>query len=186
LRDFGATYNYTSVGRDKNYDIFVDLYSFKCAFKQPYILEVERHKNNIFVIKFYQKNHRDSLHRYSLLNTKKVKKGKTGVENALVIMNTIVKVIVDTYSKNKKASFAFMGAPTLVELKGDKNLDGTVPFTKRYNIYAIYVKRHFDPVDFDHFEISSSSSYMIRSKANTYLTIDKVNDFYEYYIENYC
>jgi hypothetical protein len=83
-----------------------------------------------------------------------------------------------------------MGAPTILELNKKKNikyinLDGTVRKTKRYNIYAIYVKRYFSPEYFEHIEIESSSCYMIKS-INSNLKTREVELFFEKYIEEYC
>ena len=187
----GKTLNYTSVGKDKSNNLITDLYSFRCLHNIRYIIEVEHHQNSIFIIKFFQKSHINSRKRYSLLNSKLtresyIKKGLNGSKNFLIILNTIIKVIIETYSHNKKASFGFMGAPTIIELSKKKNSDkinpdGTVRKTKRYNVYAIYVKRYFSPELFEHIEIESSSCYMIRS-INSNLKTKEVELFFQEYI----
>jgi len=88
-------------------------------------------------------------------------------------------------------SFGFMGAPTLKELnpKTSKkviNLDGTVAETKRFSTYSIYVKRYFSPEKFEHIEIPTSSSYLVKSRKNLELTTDKIEAFFEDYILDYC
>lgn len=186
-------FDYTHKGKSTVNGILEDIYSFKCLFKITYIVEVENHEYNIFIIKFYQKNHRDSKDRYSLLNTKKfLRQHKTsGAKNFLFILNTILQINIDIYKKNKKASFGFMGAPTRIELDPDKtdkiiNDDGTVKDTKRFNTYSIYVKRYFSPNNFEHIEMKSSSCYLIKSKSNDELTTVKIESFFEDYIYNYC
>ena len=191
----GETFDYNSVGKETFNNILTDLYSFKCLYKIRYIIEVEHHKNDIFIIKFFQKNHINSKKRYSLLNSKLIrenyiKKGLNGSKNFLIILNTIIKIIIDTYSSNKRASFGFMGAPTILELnqkKNSKNIneDGTVKETKRYNVYSIYVKRYFSPEIFEHIEIESSSCYMIRS-INSNLKTNEIELFFQEYIEEFC
>ncbi|MBE7689052.1 hypothetical protein F6A46_12555 [Tenacibaculum finnmarkense genomovar ulcerans] len=123
-------------------------------------------------------------------NKKSIRKGSNGAENFLTILNTVIKVVLDTYIKNKKSSFGFMGAPTKDEmnkkLNPEKiNSDGTVFNTKRYNTYGIFVNRYFSPEIFDHIQIESSSCYLIKSKESS-LTLENVQHFFEKYIEEYC
>lgn len=186
-------FEYTHKGKNKVRSIIEDIYTFKCSLNISYIVEVEHHPNDICIVKFYQKNHRYSNNRYSLLNTQGfLKRHKTkGVKNFLMILNTIIKINVDIYSANNNTSFGFMGAPTLKELdprtsKRVINVDGTVAMTKRFNTYSIYVKRYFSPEKFEHIEIPTSSSYLVKSRKNLDLTTDKIETFFENYIINYC
>lgn len=186
----GETFDFKSVGKSNINHIQTDLYTFKCLFNLAYILEVEHHPHDIYIIKFFQKNHKDSKNRYNLLNKKSIRKGSSGAKNFLIILNTVIRVILIIYSQNNKASFGFMGAPTTKELnknsnKQNINPDGTVIKTKRFNTYAIYVKRYFSPDKFEHIEIASSSSYLIKSKKSN-LNLKSVEDFFQDYIENYC
>lgn len=185
------TFSCKSVGKENNEVYYTDLYSFKCGFNQAYIVEVECHPNDIYIIKFFQKNHRDSKHRYCLLNRPSIRKGSSGARNFLMILNTVTKTILDTYSNNKMASFGFMGAPTLKELNPKKNKnrinqDGTVIKTKRFNTYGTYVKRYFNPNKFEHIEIETSSCYFLRNKKNSKLTTKSIETFFTNYIINYC
>ena len=185
----GNTFEYQFVGKEKYLDITVDLYHFKCLFNQTYILEVEIHIYNIYFIKFFKKNHRNSKNRYNLVNAPRLSKNPKAAENFLTILNTVVKVITTTYKNDKIASFGFIGAPTLRE-KSNKNKenineDGTVRDTKRMNIYSIFVKRYFDPAEFEHIEFPDSSCYLIKSVDNLELTIDKVEDFFNRYLYTY-
>ena len=123
----GKTLKYTFVGKSVFNGLTTDLYSFKCLYNSRYIIEVEYHKDSIFIIKFFQKNHINSKKRYSLLNSKLtkenyIKKGSNGSKNFLIILNTIIKIIIRTYSSNEKSSFGFMGAPTIIELNKKKIL----------------------------------------------------------------
>lgn len=181
---------YTSVGKELSAQIKIDLYSFKCLFNQHYIVEVEHHKYNILIIKYFQKNHKDSKRRYTLLNGSTIWKKPENPKNFLAILNTITKIMIDSYLADKKTSFGFMGAPTKQENshlnKVNVNSDGTVSNTKRYNIYSLYVKRYFAPTTFEHIEIPTSSCYIVKSKFNVSLTKDKVEVFFTDYINRYC
>lgn len=193
MSGLGKTFSYTNVGKNHVSSIAVDLYVFKCNFNQKYIIEVECHENDIYIIKFFKKSHRHSKNRYSLLNTKQFlrKNNTTGAKNFLMVLNTIIELILNIYKDNNMASFGFIGAPTTEELNpsiNDVNIneDGTVAKTKRYNVYGIYVKRYFDPSKFEHIELESSSGYLIKSKENLQLTTPKVEAFFEKYIIEYC
>ena len=186
-------FEYTHKGKKKVRSIIEDIYTFKCSLNVSYIVEVEQHPNDICIVKFYQKNHRLSNNRYSLLNSHEfLKRHKTrGVKNFLMILNTIIKINVDIYSTNNNMSFGFMGAPTLKELNPKTsnrviNVDGTVAMTKRFNTYSIYVKRYFSPEKFEHIEIPTSSSYLVKSRKNLKLTTDKIETFFENYVTEHC
>lgn len=186
----GQCFDYKPVGKNTINSLRTDLYTFKCLYKLAYIIEVEHHAHNIYIIKFFQKNHKDSKHRYSLLNIKSIRRGSTGARNFLIILNTVIKIILDIYTVDKASSFGFMGAPTKAELnlkinKSNINLDGTVAKTKRFNTYGIYVKRYFSPDRFEHIEIESSSSYLIKSKISQ-LKLKQVEKFFQNYVDAYC
>lgn len=188
----GDVLEYKAVGKDNQAKVETDLYTFKCTLNVKYILEVEHHPHDIFIIKFFQKNHRHSTNRYALLNTKRFLHRNTtnGAKNFLLILNTIISIIIELYLKNKNASFGFIGSPTKDELKKSNkeriNQDGTVVRTKRYNTYGIYVKRYFSPETFEHIELETSSSYLIKSRKNMQLTTEKVEGFFENYIIEFC
>lgn len=188
----GETLPYKPLGKDKNSLVRTDLYSFKCTLNITYIVEIEHHPNDVYIIKFFQKNHRFSKNRYSLLNTEGFLKrnGTNGARNFLIILNTVTSIIITIYKENKNASFGFIGSPTKRE-KGKENIenvnpDGTVANTKRYNTYGIYVKRYFSPDTFEHIEIETSSAYLIKNRRNLNLTTDRVESFFEDYIRDHC
>lgn len=186
----GTTLKYTSVGRNTNNNIRVDLYTFKCLFNQHYIAEVEHHKNDIYIIKYFQKNHKDSEQRYTLLNGNTLWGKPENPKNFLTILNTVTQIMIDTYYDEDNPSFGFMGAPTKKENsyinKSNINPDGTVSKTKRYNIYGLYVRRYFSPSLFEHIEIDSSSCYLLRNLKNNNLTKEKIENFFINYVVDYC
>lgn len=191
------TFSYHRTGTEKHLGINILTYSLKCDLNIHYIIEVEVHPNNIYIIKFSQKNHKDSENRYSLLNTKKFLESKktNGSKNFLYLLNTLVSISLEIYNNNNKACFGFIGSPTKEEknpnntsLKYNKNIniDGTVSETKRYNIYSIFIKRYFSPEVFEHIEIPTSSSYLLKSKKNITLSHEHIQDFFYNYFENFC
>lgn len=187
----GETFTYSHVGSQHDHNITTELYSFKCGFNQYYIVEIEHHKSDIHIIKFFQKNHRDSKYRYCLVNKPSIRKGSTGAKNFLMILNTVTKIIFKIVKYNTNASFGFMGAPTKKELNPKKstktiNEDGTVVNTKRFNTYSIYISRYFDPEIFKHVKLNTSSCYLIKKKSNTTLTTPNIEKFFANYISDYC
>ncbi|WP_304034689.1 hypothetical protein [Mesonia mobilis] len=189
----GRTFSYKNVGSSNETDVKTDLYTFKCNFNQHYIIEVENHAYNIFIIKFFKKNHKLSKRRYSLVNSKSfLRRNKTnGSKNFLMVLNTVMKIILDTYQVNRYSCFGFIGAPTKRELDSENNEenineDGTVANTKRFNIYGLYVKRYFSPSDFEHIELPTSSGYLIKSKENIHLTTPLIEEFFKNYINLHC
>lgn len=188
---------YYKTGTEKHNGITVFTYSLKCNFRIHYIIEVEKHSDSIFIIKFSQKNHRNSENRYSLLNTKRFLEShnSNGAKNFLTLLNTIIKIALDIYKKDNKACFGFIGSATLAEMNPNNtsikynkklNIDGTVSETKRYNIYSIFIKRYFSPFTFQHIEIPTSSSYLLKSKENLKVTDKYVQKFFADYFDNFC
>lgn len=189
----GTIFPYSYKGKSTYKGVTIELYTFRCGLNISYIVEVEEHPYQIFVIKFFQKNHRHSKNRYSLLNSERFlrRHNTRGVRNFLHILNTITDLIIKRiYKPNSLASFGFLGAPTKNELeeKNSKNInpDGTVVKTKRFNVYGMYVKRYFSPEKFEHIELETSSGYLIKSRSNLTLTTDKVEEFFDSYINEFC
>lgn len=187
-----SIFAYLHKGRDKNAPVPTEIYTFKCDLKITYIIEVEYHQHDIVILKFYQKNHRHSENRYSLLNSSKfLKRNHTnGASNFLKILNTITIIAIKIFQENRNLSIGFIGSPTNFEKSElnsqNINPDLTVAKTKRYNVYSIYVKRYFSPEQFDHVELETSSSYLLKSKNNKALTVGTIEEFFRDYINNYC
>jgi len=178
--------------------VLTSRYAFKCDLKIHYIVEIEHHDNSIYIIKFFQKNHRQSDNKYSLKNTLnflKVRK-TSGVKNFRKILRTVTNLSLEIYKKDENSCFAFMGAPTLGELDSKKhkhkkykskvNPDGTVRNTRRYKIYRTFVSNTFDPKDFVHYDILSSSCYLLKSPKNQLVTREYTEEFFKNYFINFA
>lgn len=184
--------DYTSVGKLTDKKFQTDLYSFKCTLNIYYVVEIEKFDNHVLIIKFFQKNHRDSDNKYSLTNTDKFIKlhGFNVARNFLIILHTVTKIVLDNYLDDNNCSFGFIGSPKKIELSSDnkinQNDDGTVKNTQRYRIYSSYLKRYFSPESFEHIDFPTSSAYLIKRRLNTTLTTREVELFFEQYIQEYC
>lgn len=188
----GTTVPYQSVGKQSHSEFVTHLYSFKCTLNVYYIVEVEKFNNDILIVKFFQKNHRDSDDKYSLTNTSKFLKlhNSNGTRNFLIILHTVTKIIIENHLNNDNYSFGFLGSPTKWEQTPENsinhNADGTIAMTQRYRIYGAYLKRYFSPTTFEHIEFPTSSAYLIKRIKNTSLTTNEIEIFFEEYIREYC
>ncbi len=185
-----SVYNCSYKGVRKLQGVDIDLYSFKCEFNHTYIVEVEKHRNDIYLIQFYLKSHTDSDDKFSLLIPSNSKKKKKGTKNFLIILNTLQDLIFSYLSRNPKASFGFIGARTLNFNKTRKalrtkeleveNADGTFENTQRFRIYTSYLKRSFSTEYFSHIEVKSISAYLLLNKKSDLTPNDGFNFFLEY------
>ncbi len=182
-------YNYIDLGIQNRIDNKAHLYRFKNIFNDNVIVEVFEYKHNVYAIKFYLKKHSLSQNKYFLTYDKKFLKRKratNGCKNLFFTLNTILNIAVNEILKNNtNASFGFMGAPKLSELQdldsGNVNDDGTIANTTRYRMYFLYVKRHFNPEEFEYIISKTSSIVLLRNNRYS----DKLTkDIAEKYIKN--
>lgn len=87
-------------GTSKNH-ICTKSYSFKGA-SSIYIIQIEYYDYDVYILKFYLKNHRDSKNKFNLLSED---------HDAQAVIRTVLDVAIDILeNENKDASFGFMGA----------------------------------------------------------------------------
>lgn len=164
----------------------LELYRFKNDFKQIYIVEIFHYEHNVYAVKFYLKNHSDSKRRYNLCYKKDFKEGlgyATGNSNFIKVLNTILSIVIDIIKKDKLASFGFMGAPRENEMDESLNAenineDCTVANTKRYKVYHLYVRKYFNPEDFEYIDSKTSSILLLRNNKNKDVLTEEVAEDY--------
>lgn len=164
----------------------LELYRFKNDFKDIYIVEVFHYENNVYAVKFYQKNHRDSKKRYNICYKSDFKNElgfKTGNSNFIKVLNTILAIVIEIIKRDKLASFGFLGAPREDEMNEDLNSnnineDCTVANTKRYKVYHLYVRKFFNPEDFEYIDSKTSSILLLRNNRNKEVLTEKVAEDY--------
>jgi len=164
---------YKIQGNQKNKEK-VQLYRFKNDFKDIYIVEIFQYDFSVYAVKFYIKNHRYSKNRYNICYKKEFKIGlgfQTGNANFIKVLNTILSIVVEILRKDGLASFGFMGAPKESESNPEINSaninpDCTVANTKRYRIYHLYIRKYFNPIDFEYIDSSTSSILLLRNNKN--------------------
>lgn len=184
-----SVYHYTYKGSNSINNLEIDLYTFKCQFNHTYIVEIEKHKRNIYIIQYYLKSHSDSKNKYSLIISKDSKRDKIGTKNFLIVLNTIQDLMFSYLSRNQKASFGFIGAESKNFNKSSvlktkkletKNEDGTIANTQRFRIYTNYIKRYFSAKYFKHIEIKTISSYLLLNKNNELTPKESLEFFLRY------
>ena len=138
-------------------DVKVHLLTFRTSKNRTIIVRVHEHKeHSLHVLKFFDKNHRFSNNKYSLLNSD---------GEASAIINTNIAILLYFYQKNPFASFAFMGAPTQEE--AEKNSQTKKHFahdTKRFRLYRRIMSLFFNPVRFAHIQNPLCSAYLIANR----------------------
>ncbi|WP_051203449.1 hypothetical protein [Hugenholtzia roseola] len=149
---FDKPYSYQYKGYTKESFFKIHRYTFKCRFRQTYIIRVEEYEYQVFVLKFYLKNHAKSDKKYNLL---------TGWNDVGRVVATNVEVMLDIYRKNELATFGFIGANTVTE-----NQQEAREATKRFRVYRIVMRSFFSPIRFAHFEYVKESAYLLLNKAH--------------------
>lgn len=181
-----AKYDYYKIQGNQKNKGKIELYRFKNDFKQIYIVEIFHYEHNVYAVKFYLKNHTDSKRRYNLCYKNDFKEGlgyATGNSNFIKVLNTILSIVIDIIKKDNFASFGFMGAPRENELDEVLNADNinedcTVANTKRYKVYHLYVRKYFNPEDFEYIDSKTSSILLLRNNKNKNVLTEEVAEEY--------
>jgi hypothetical protein len=138
-------------------------YTFKTRKNNTYIVLLNEVLDfDLYIVKFYLKNHRYSDDKYSLL---------TNFQEFPSILGTIINIMMETYKNNPKSSFCFQGANSKKE---------DIKETKRFRVYKEVMARCFSPTFFHHIEDSNKSFYLLLNKAklDEYDTLlDDIHDF---------
>lgn len=142
-------------------DAKVHLLTFRTSKKRTIIVRVHEHKDeSLYVIKFFDKNHRLSDDKFNLM----VADGE-----ASAIINTNVAIMQYFYSKNPYASFAFMGAPTKDEMIENAQLNRHSAYnTKRFRLYKRIMSLFFNPAQFLHIQNANCSAYLMVNRDFLY------------------
>lgn len=135
---------------DKN--ITEGLYRFKAPKSgNIYLIRVEKHPNNFYVVKFHLKNHQFVKYKYNVLT----KHGE-----ASRIIHTCIKVMLDIAKKDECSSFGFIGANTVSEDYIENEAE-----TKRFKTYKYVMITYFSEKAFKHKVISGKSTYLMIRKS---------------------
>lgn len=139
------------------------LYRFKAPkSKEVYLIRVEYHPNNFYVVKFHLKKHQFDPNKYNRL---------THNGEATRIIHTCIKLMLQIASRDSRSSFAFIGSNTI-----DKGCIESEVETKRFKTYRYVMISYFSDVLFEHKTIPEKSTYIMLRKSELYLTPNLVTN----------
>lgn len=118
----------------------IDLWTFRSTkSNKRYIVEIEYFENNFLGLKFYWKGVENSPERFSIL---------TNDFEPRVIIYSCIQVMLEYYTKDKRVSFGFVGAPDLPE--NIKQSAPVVPGGRRFRFYRRLMNSWFGLSSFLH------------------------------------
>lgn len=133
------------------------LYTYK-AEKSKYIVEVEQFKNDLYFIKFFQKNHRHSELKYNILT----EDGKPRKK-----IYTCFNICFDILEKSEYASFGFVGSPTIPEIENETETAKRVSNNKRFIFYTRIITTFIGENIFYHeYDVNKNAYVLINKKKN--------------------
>lgn len=158
---FEFQYKTNKIERIGESDVKVHLLTFRTSKNRVIIVNVHEHQeHSLYVLKFFDKNHRLSDHKFSLL---------TADGEASAIINTNIAIMQYFYKQNPYASFAFMGAPTQEEIEINlQNHHHSAYSTKRFKLYRRIMSLFFNPAQFLHVQNIQCSAYLMANRDFLY------------------
>lgn len=146
-------------------------YTFKDKSNSTYIINIEYYQNEIYIIKFFLKDHRSSPYKYNLLTNK---------WDARRVLHTCVQLGKDIYKTNSLASFGFIGSPTIDEYEKTEYAQ-----TKRFKVYSSISTFFFSPEHFIHSFYSDKSAYILLNIEANKKNPNLLNDIVQMFDNNY-
>lgn len=124
------------------------LYSFKSTkTNQTYHVIIDRCTHNVYVIKYYLKNHRNSKRKYNIL---------TNLNEPRSVIYTCLNILIqEVHYKDNTASFGFVASNS--ENEDYKN-------TKRFRVYERFVSTFIGSETFEHYKYIEYSAYVLIPK----------------------
>ncbi len=142
-------------------------YKFTTHKGRKYIVWVDEHELNTFIVKFFLQKDEKSKYKFNVL---------IGDNTAPRIINTSVGIMLNILSVNPTANFAFIGAETI------KEEQNKISLTKRFRVYEILMKSKFSLQAFQHISVPERSAYLMFNKKNNELS---QNDIIAMLVHNY-
>lgn len=149
---FDTSYDYLLKGKRKGeLDKTVHLFTFRTTRNRQIIVEMHEHAAHpVVIVKFFDKAHRLSLNRFSLMSSS---------SEAPRIIRTAIQVMLDFHQQNPFLSFAFMGAP---------DANGNLDNNKRFRVYKGVMQRLFSDLEFEHLQNPKRSLYILLNRNYCY------------------
>ena len=141
------------VAKDDSDHLHTLIYAFKSQDNnQRYIVRAEYHREDVFGIKFYAKNHEQSEKKYQLV---------TNYKHPIRVFITCAIVLPILKSEFETASFGFIGARSIIKdaIIEDKREN------VRFKIYTKHIPQLVGDDLFEHFEYPKISSYLVVNRT---------------------
>ncbi len=158
-----------------NDDILIKtlVYSFKTVNKSFYIVNIEKYKNDVYILKFHLKPHSDSENKYKFIAHKANAKYKFDVP---IVLNTCLNILLSIKKKNNLASFGFKGVAE--DNEKEEN-------TRRFRVYKLLTENKFSVHRFAHKISVENSTYLLLNKKNNIKNLDsKIEQMFNDYFFN--
>ena len=114
-----------------------------------YIVRVERYVEHTYCVKFYDKANALSDNKYSL---------RSATFEPRKVVNTVLNIMFDVLSRDKMASFFFIGA------EDERDVPGRA--TRRFRFYSAYVLSVVSDSQFIHYRSDHLSLYILVNRAS--------------------
>ena len=158
-------YEFTHTGKRKEKQFVRHQFSFKTKYNRTYIVYADEFDSEMFIVKFFLKNHRHSKNRFRLM---------ANDFDAKRVLDTCISIAGHILNLSPRASFGFLGEPRIGEPRYR---------TKRFLVYLLYAARHYNPIDWEHYTDENISGYFLLNTQNTTLNIQYVQEVFKDYIE---
>lgn len=118
---------------------------------QWYLIRVEQFDHELFAVKFYLKNSKQSKDKYRLLS---------GLNEATSIIRTCLNIMLEVLEEHPLSSFVIVGMNGIHETNLKR--------TKRYKIYKRVIQSFFSSVRFEHFDYPQKSTVLLLNREYSY------------------
>lgn len=148
-RNDGYSYSYKGNKKECDGELWFirHTFTFKSRKNQTYVVWVDEIENfNLFMVKFFLKNHRESEKKFNIL---------TGYQEAPSLIATCFNVMEELCKEYPYCSFGFIGAHSDGE---DRNN------TKRFKLYKRISTQIFTPSNYNHVSHDAISLYLILNR----------------------
>ena len=132
------------------------LYGFRTE-RRRYLVRVERYEMNIYIIKFHAVCHSASKEKYNLLFND---------EKPAPIIMTCVRIMLDFYDRDRRASFGFIGSNSCNKCRRGSLVVEAKDNTQRFRIYQTVMFNFFGRETFEHARNIRHSTYLMINRQN--------------------
>jgi len=131
-------------------------YNFR-SHRRRYIVEVEKYRGPVYVIKYYANCHAASLNKYNLL---------LNDEKPAPIIRTCIEIMLNLYHTDPMASFGFVGSHSINKMHNGQFVEEEKGNTQRFRIYQTLMFNFFGTSTFEHTRSVKHSAYLLINRPH--------------------